>query len=205
MIIESLGRLALMFQGRGNALSKYLADHKAKSEGVQRRAAAEVLRKYRCFGAISHSTKTPLSWPGPVRPKVHCRIMRDQPLICLFAFHFFNLRSKSPSLCCIGLSLTSLAMALVSSPYFSASLVIHSSSRLLCCRGLLLFARILASSSACASSSATTSLGFVLMALVASPSDKSSNGSFKGFNLFLRATPSSGPPSERTILRMRPV
>jgi hypothetical protein len=42
MIIESLGRLALMFQGRGNALSKYLADRKAKSEGVQRRAAAEV-------------------------------------------------------------------------------------------------------------------------------------------------------------------
>ena len=132
-------------------------------------------------------------------------IRRGQSLIVLVSIQFFNLRPKSPSLCCMGLSLKSLVMALISSPCFSTNLAIHSSSLLLCCRGLLFRTRIAASSSACASSSATTLPGLLLVAALSWSSDKSSKGSFSGFNFLLRVAASSLPPSERMTLRMRPV
>ena len=107
----------------------------------------------------------------------------------LLSFHLLILRCKSPSLCCIGFNLLSLAIARTLSPCLSTRLSIHSSSRLLCCLGFRFFN---ASSSrlACSSRAWTTpGVGVGPEAAraetsgAASGSSSSSRGSLRGLAL----------------------
>lgn len=106
-----------------------------------------------------------------------------QVIVAFFATHFFNLLEMSPSVCCIGLSFLSRAMAPTLSPCFSTSLVSHSCSLWLCCRGRFL-SSCFSSSAACASSCETMSFSASRLGRLAreSSSGRSFSGSLRGLS-----------------------